>query len=120
MTQEELFDAYLRQELNDEQLADLVQKLEADTEFKDAFFNYVDETSAMVQCANDMKSEHLIPKTDELKQTQTEDKIPENNSKEIIPFNIKLISALAALFVCAFVVFNKTDLKELANILFAA
>ena len=108
MNQEELFDAYLRQELNEEELTQLLQRLEQEEDFKQDFFRYVEETSAMLQCAQDMQSEHLLPKEDDLKiATKAPNQKTKQAPKSNFVFDFRIITAIAAILVCGFIILNK-------------
>lgn len=109
MKQEELFDAYLQQELSESQMRELLKSLESDPEIKKAFFLYVEETSSMIQCAHDMQTEHHLP---EVSKSETTAPSQEEQTKTIIPFNFKLISSIAAVIICAFLILNTQDLKS--------
>jgi hypothetical protein len=106
--QEELFDAYLRQELNEIEMKDLVDLLESDPQIKEDFFLFIEETSSLIQCAHDMQSEHHFP---EVEKSPTIITTHKNESKTLIPFKFKWVSAIAAALICAFLILSSQKLQ---------
>ncbi|WDE95721.1 hypothetical protein PQO03_08330 [Lentisphaera profundi] len=106
MKPEELFDAYLRQELDETQMENLLHQLQENENLKKDFFAYIDETSCMIQCATDLQHEQFLPKKDEFNKLKSIRKEPVQKIRKV---NFALLSSIAAIFIFALVFFNQTS-----------